>query len=551
MRFSFSFIAVISCVGIFGVFPPAIASTFEFGDATTFNASTYLPFGSRIDDSHILLAYSDSGSGTVMIGTLDGTDMTFGSEYRFGEGAVSNISSVMLNSTRAFITYTVSGTGYGIIATISGTTVTFGSPVSFDTDVRDGGLEIISVTALDATHVAVAYITNREDLESNVIVATVSGSSITFGTSEELSNNAGQYIAIAAMDSTHFLLFQQEDDGTGYLRAVSISGTSMTLGSPIGISGYGSDPSISPLSSTRAIIAYRSPDDDRSYAHIASFSGLSVSVGSAYAVTTARTYYPTVAALNATNLVLLYADPDNLMEWYATRVRVTSDTVSGDAAELALAEWGSQYRHVIKLTTGTAIFIMENKAVVATTDTVSTAAPSMFNATVTSNTVSLSWTNPVDADFSWTSLRRSTGGYPASSTEGTHVASGSALSSYSDTGLADGTYYYALFAFDESRNVSDAAQVTARISTASSSSSAADTIQRGGGRRGSPGRGNISSPRMTVVPSLSPEAPKESMSNDMRAHTCTRVMKWFRGNDTMLHRVNKRLQQRFGFACAM
>lgn len=561
MRLYVSSIAIISCTLIFGVFSSASAATFDFGDATTFNGSTFQPFGARIDDSHIILLYSDSGSGTAVIGTVDGTDITFGSEYEFGGDSVSNFGVAMLDSTHAFISYAASGTGYGMIATISGASITFGSPVSFDTDVNNGGLESLSVTALDSTHVAMAYITERADYESNVIMATVSGTSITFGTSQELSDDSGQYVAIAAMDSTHFMLLRQEDDGTGYILAASVSGTSMTFGSPVAVSGYGSDPTIAPLSASRAVITYRSPDDDRTYAHVATLSGLAISIGSAYAVTDARTYYPTVAVLDATNLVLLYVAPDSMMEWYAVRLRVASDAVSGSTAELVLAEWGSQNRHVMKLQSGAAVFIMDSTAIVATTDTEPTAAPSAFTATVTGNSVALSWTNPADADFSSVSLRRATGGYPTRSTDGTHVASGSVITSHSDTGLADGTYYYALFALDESGNESDAAEATVVVSTAGSSSSSSSSqtaVQRqgnGGGRgAGTASRAALHAAQSRSSLSTSSSASSarsvtESMPPEMQTRTCARVSKWFGNSLTMKNRVNERLQKRFGFTC--
>ncbi len=76
------------------------------------------------------------------------------------------------------------------------------------------------------------------------------------------------------------------------------------------------------------------------------------------------------------------------------------------------------------------------------------------------NKVNLTWTNPTDADYATTIIRRKTGSYPTSPTDGTSVYSGTGTS-VSDTGLTDGTlYYYAAWAQDANNNTSSAAQKT-------------------------------------------------------------------------------------------
>ena len=58
------------------------------------------------------------------------------------------------------------------------------------------------------------------------------------------------------------------------------------------------------------------------------------------------------------------------------------------------------------------------------------------------NQVNLSWTNPVDANFTQVKIVRKTGSFPANPTDGTTVYSGTGTS-YSNTGLASGvTQYY-------------------------------------------------------------------------------------------------------------
>ncbi|NBV42838.1 hypothetical protein EBR96_08755, partial [bacterium] len=76
----------------------------------------------------------------------------------------------------------------------------------------------------------------------------------------------------------------------------------------------------------------------------------------------------------------------------------------------------------------------------ATLDFTPPSAPTHFVAGAHSNTINLSWTNPL-SDFSSVIIRRSTSGYPASRNEGVLVTQNTAVSSYADV-VADGQYFY-------------------------------------------------------------------------------------------------------------
>jgi hypothetical protein len=76
--------------------------------------------------------------------------------------------------------------------------------------------------------------------------------------------------------------------------------------------------------------------------------------------------------------------------------------------------------------------------------------------------VSLSWTNPGDADLAGVKVLRKPGSYPGSPTDGTVVYNGLGTSCV-DTGLTNGTtYYYKLFTYDEVPNYSSGATITGR-----------------------------------------------------------------------------------------
>lgn len=86
-------------------------------------------------------------------------------------------------------------------------------------------------------------------------------------------------------------------------------------------------------------------------------------------------------------------------------------------------------------------------------DTTAPSTPTSFSAISSGNTVSLTWVNPIDSDFSSSTIRRSTLSFPTSITDGTAITS-TLATSYADQSLADGTYYYSIFAVDMTGNAS-------------------------------------------------------------------------------------------------
>jgi hypothetical protein len=101
-------------------------------------------------------------------------------------------------------------------------------------------------------------------------------------------------------------------------------------------------------------------------------------------------------------------------------------------------------------------------------DTIPPSPPSSFNANTDIGSISsaiyLSWVNPI-SDFANISIRRSTLWYPTSIADGTSIAAATNITStnYTDAGLANGTYYYSIFARDAVGNISLAAHATANL----------------------------------------------------------------------------------------
>ncbi len=92
----------------------------------------------------------------------------------------------------------------------------------------------------------------------------------------------------------------------------------------------------------------------------------------------------------------------------------------------------------------------------ASVDTTGPNVPDAFSASASGSSVNLSWSNPGNMDFLYESIRHDRTNPPATPSDGTAVATTTATS-YADTDLSNGTYYYSIFAYDGSGNYSNAA----------------------------------------------------------------------------------------------
>lgn len=565
----------------------ADAAVFSYGSSTTYTSgSSSYPAVAKIDSTHVIAVFrSSSATGLAEIGTIDGTAITFGTTYQFAASAAS-AEVQMLDSTHAFITYTTGTTGYGVVATISGTSITYGTPVSYGTELQTGGKNGV-IAVLDSTHVVIEYTTSEagfeefdpETIETKVVAGTISGTSITFGSSSTVtSGNSGTYVSIGALDATHAVMTYTTNTGVGYVIAMSVSGTSISLGSAVQYSANASDGTIAVLDSTHGIITYRRYSvDDLAYSVVATVAGTTVSLGSAAAVTAGVTYYTNTVALSSTTALLFYRDQSDSGIGKARLLTVSGGSVSSDSASVFLNSTISQVMNGAALDSSSAIILSAtgNIAIVATTDTTAPSAVTSLSASVSGGRVTLSWTNPGDSDFTSTTIRRSSTAFPSSYTSDTAVASAVTGTSTTDTPTTSGTYYYSVFARDLRGNYSTSATVSVSVTVADSGGGGGASwlfeLRR---QNGLDAQGNsISSFSSSVSSSASsasnpiidtPAHPAAGMSSSASQHssssslaiqsplqirTCERVMKWFRGNGSVLGRLNARLMKHFGFIC--
>ena len=218
-------------------------TSISFGSAATFKSAGVNHTDATFDSNSnkVIIAYQDEGNsfyGTASVGTVSGTSISFGSSAVFESGTVSNISSTFdSNLNKIVIVYNDAsdgGNGTASVGTVSGTSISFGTPV-----VYNAGNSTFNSVVFDssANKVAISYSDGSNSSTGTIVLGTVSGTSISFGSdtthgigsdrSATFDSNLNK-VVIAYRNST--------GKGEGIVKQNQSSSTTLTAENYIGIS---------------------------------------------------------------------------------------------------------------------------------------------------------------------------------------------------------------------------------------------------------------------------------------------------------------------------
>ena len=175
------------------------------GTATVYNSgsTSESPQAVAYDKSNqkVVVVYkdnSDSGKGKAVVGTVDGTSITFGTSVTFGSTGI-NYPAVCYdeNAQKVLIVWqeSASDDGFAIVGTVSGTSISFGTAVEFETVYFNSPLLSYDSTA---QKIVVSWLHYTGSIWKNrLAVATISGTGVSFGNT--ISWNAGSSTAVRGM----------------------------------------------------------------------------------------------------------------------------------------------------------------------------------------------------------------------------------------------------------------------------------------------------------------------------------------------------------------
>ena len=247
-----------SCVIAYGdtgvsVLGTVSGTSISFGSNVTFNNATTLAISVTFDPNtsgKFVVGYHDNGAsgyGTTIVGTISGSTISYGSEYRFNTtGTSESIIAFDPNTAGRFLTvFQDQGNSYfgtARVGTVTGTSISFGADVVYSTGVS--GAQSLAFDPVNAGKFVVCYRRQNNSNYGTAVVGTVSGTSTSFGSEYVFNTAETQFIATAFETRTgnKFVVSYQDTGNSNKATAIvgTVSGTAITFGSESILSTQGS-----------------------------------------------------------------------------------------------------------------------------------------------------------------------------------------------------------------------------------------------------------------------------------------------------------------------
>jgi hypothetical protein len=249
-------------------------TSISFGTKVVFRESSVAHTGITFDSNlnKVVIAYSDAGGGShgkAVVGTVSGTSISFGSNVTFNTGNTTHLTPTFDSSNNkvviAYRDQSDSNIGNAIVGTVSGTSISFGTEVAF-TGTDNIGFKIGATFDSTNNKIVIAYNDTTDDA-SEVIVGTVSGTSISFGTAVTVNAEDNASFHDVEFDSdagTVILSFLESSTNDHEVYIGTVSGTSISFGTKLKVAENSTNEVhnvIYDSNAKKAVLAYRDQDD--------------------------------------------------------------------------------------------------------------------------------------------------------------------------------------------------------------------------------------------------------------------------------------------------
>jgi hypothetical protein len=182
----------------------------------------------------VVVVYTNNNNsyGEAVVGTVSGTSISWGSVVVWNSASTSGLSAAYdTNAGKVLVAWKNSGTASGIVGTVSGTSISFGSSATI---FSGGNLQETRMVYDANAQKSVVAIRDYSPQKGYAVVATISGTSVTVGSSVEFlsSEVTSQSIALAynSTDNNVVIAYSKAgDSNNGFLAIGTISGTSISF----------------------------------------------------------------------------------------------------------------------------------------------------------------------------------------------------------------------------------------------------------------------------------------------------------------------------------
>jgi hypothetical protein len=243
--------------------------------------------------------------------------------------------------------------GRAIVGQVAGTTITYGAESVFSAASTD----YASVAALSETKFVVAYRDAGSSGYGVARVGQVTGTTISYGTAAIFDSIDTQYVSVAALSDTKFVVAYQAPDllDTGYSIVGQVTGaTDISYGGFVQFSGDVSNVSIAALSETKFVVVYLGTGLLYGRARVGQVTDTAISYGAEAVFNDAATvlyFSGGVARLSDTTFIVGYENTDDddgrvVMGTvvgdditFGNQVSYNAGSASYDVTVVALSEW--------------------------------------------------------------------------------------------------------------------------------------------------------------------------------------------------------------------
>ena len=382
-------------------------STITFGTPVNFNASktgtTKVIYDTNAAKFVILYDTGHSTyNGKAIVGTVSGTTMTFGSAVTFHSASTSHITGYYdPDEQKIVVGYKKNSNSNGIVivGTVSGTSISFGSENVFDDDAREIHLSYDE----NVNKTLIVYADNDNSLYGTAKVGTISGTSMSFGSATvfetaQMSSPSAVYDSSSQKMVVHYIDNGNSSHGTAIV--ATISGTSVSFGSAV-VFNSGSTSRISAVYNSAAakiVVSYRDQGNSNYPTIIeGTVSGTTPSYGSEVALASiSSNYISSVYNSSSKSVITSYSDAGNssygtsivrISSYNVTRSLTSenfigvSDAAYSDGATATIQTAGSTDDAQSGLTAGESYYVQADGSLGTSPDTIAVMAGTAVSAT--------------------------------------------------------------------------------------------------------------------------------------------------------------------------
>ena len=279
----------------------------QFGVPST--SSIYV---TKLDTNKFVVVFKNANSGNARVATVNETTISWGALSEFYAAPVGYISSIQLNTDKFVVVFadTAASKGKARAATVSGTTISWGAVSEFNAAI----VGYPSSTKLDTNKFVVVF---KDDNKGKARIATVSGTTISWGDKSEFLAGITTFNSAVLIDVNKFVVVFQDlsDFEKGKARAATVSGTTISWGSIVTFEdGRTTSFSCTAMDNTHFVVAYKEIVETKGLSCFCSVDGTTIIPGIPEEFSGYSVIYVSITFISSNKVAVVFDDENDVFK---------------------------------------------------------------------------------------------------------------------------------------------------------------------------------------------------------------------------------------------